>query len=213
MTHSMRKLKIERAPAPRGRQETIRILLVVLGVGVLTLWTYWQTLFFFSGQSQLQHASNGSIIMLRTVVPLWLACFFPALSLGLGLYTFTHRMPRNIFLSRVRQKPDHLTEAQSYMVLCTAICLFSVNYRILPIFPLVSGGLDQAGDMVIMTVVKQQAFIGILGMIVVFLQGWLVIRKKGGSRRNLLVLTASLSAVGLLIPWSGCLDLMMRPTL
>ena len=208
MDYSMRTMKIEQTPSPRGRQETIRILLVILGVGLLTLWTYWQTLFFFSGQTQLQHASNGASIMLRTVVPLWLASFFPALGLGLGLYTFTHRLPRNTSSSLTRPKKDYMTETQTYIMLCTAICLFSVNYRILPISPLVNGGVDPTSDLLIMTVVKQQAFIGVLGMVVVFLQAWWIIQKKGGRRWNLGLLAASLLVVGLLIPWSGCLGLM-----
>ena len=146
--------------------------------------------------------------MLRTVVPLWLACFFPALGLGLGLYTFTHRLPRNTSSSLTRPRKDYMTETQTYIMLCTAICLFSVNYRILPLFPLMNYGSDRISDSLIMTVVKQQAFIGVLGMVVVFLQAWWIIQKKGGSRWNLGLLAASLLVVGLLIPWSGCLGLM-----
>ena len=189
---------VERTLPPRGRQETFRILLVILGVGLLSLWTYWQTFFFFSGQSQLQQASNGASIMLRMVVPLWLACFFPALGLGLGLYTFTHRLPRNGSSFLTRPRKDYMTETQTYLMLCTAICLFSVNYRILPLFPMVSYGPD----------VVQLAFIGALGVVVVFLQAWWNIQKRGGSRRNLGLLAASLFVVGLFIPWSGCLNLM-----
>ena len=175
MDYSMRMMKVERTPSQRGRQETIRILLVILGVGLLTLWTYWQTLFFFSGQSQFQHASNGASIMLRTVVPLWLACFFPALGLGLGLYTFTHRLPRNASSSPARPRMDYMTETQMYIMLCTAICLFSVNYRILPLIPLMNYGSDRISDLLMtfpeeaaslwggMTIVEQQAFTGALG--------------------------------------------------
>ncbi len=204
----MRTTKTEQPPSPRGSRETFRIVLVVLGVGMLTLWTYWQTLFFFLGQSQLQHASNGANIMLQAIVPLWLACFFPALGLGLGLYTFTHRLPRNASSSLTRPRKDYMTETQTYIMLCTAICLFSVNYRILPLFPLMNYGSDRISDSLIMTVVKQQAFIGVLGMVVVFLQAWWIIQKKGGSRWNLGLLAASLLIVGLLIPWSECLGLM-----
>ena len=187
---------------------------------MLTLWTYWQTLFFFSGQSQLQHASNDASIMLRTIVPLWLACFFPALGLGLGLYTFTHRLPRNTSSSLTRPRKDYMTETQTYIMLCTAICLFSVNYRILPLFPLMNSGSDRITDLLMtfprgavslrgdMTILEQQAFIGALGVIIVFLQAWWIIQKKGGSRRNLGLLAASLLIVGMLIPWSECLGLM-----
>jgi len=59
-----------------------------------------------------------------------------------------------------------------------------------------------------MTVLEQQAFIGALGVVVVFLQAWWIIQKRGGSRRNLGLLAASLLIVGLLIPWSECLGLM-----
>lgn len=220
MNHSMRAIKTEQPPSPRGRHETFRIVLLVLGVGMLTLWTYWQTLFFFSSQGQLQHASNGASIMLRTVVPLWLACFFPALGLGLGLYTFTHRLPRNTSSSPARSRMDYMTETQTYIMLCTAICLFSLNYRILPLFPLMNYGSDRISDLLMtfpegaaslwgaMTIVEQQAFTGALGVVVVFLQAWGIIQKKGGSRRNLGLLAASLLVVGLLIPWSGCLGLM-----
>jgi hypothetical protein len=199
---------IERTLSPRGRKETFRILLVVLGVGLLSLWTYWQTFFFFSYQSPLQHASNEANIMLRAVIPLWLACFFPALGLGLGLYTYTHRLPRKTSSFPTQPRKDYMNETQTYLMLCTAICLFAVNYRILPISPLVNGGVDPTSDLLIMTVVKQQAFIGVLGMIVVFLQAWWIIQKRGGSRRNLGLLAGSLLIVGLLIPWSGCLSLM-----
>jgi hypothetical protein len=216
----MRTTKTEQPPSPRKSHETFRIVLVVLGVGTLTLWTYWQTLFFFSGQNQLQHASNGASIMLRAVVPLWLACFFPALGLGLGLYTFTHRLPRNASSSLTRPGKDYMTETQTYIMLCTAICLFSVNYRILPLFPLMNYGADRVTHLLItfpwgaanlwggMTVLGQQAFTGALGVVVVILQAWWVIQKRGGSRRTLGLLAASLLVVGLLIPWSGCLSLM-----
>ncbi len=216
----MRTTKTEQVPLSRGSRETFRIILVVLGVGILTLWTYWQTLFFFLSQSQLQHASNGANIMLRAVVPLWLACFFPALGLGLGLYAFTRRPARNTSSSLARPKKDYMTEAQTYLMLCTAICLFSVNYRILPLFPLMNYGSNQITDLLMIfpkgatnlwggvTVLKQQAFIGALGMVVVFLQAWWIIQKRGGSRRNLGLLTGSLLVVGLLIPWSGCLGRM-----
>lgn len=194
-----------------------RILLVILGVGLLSLWTYWQTFFFFS--IQLQHASYGSNIMLRTVVPLWLASFFPSLGLGLGLYTFTHRIPRiaSSFLTRPRK--DYMTETQTYLMLCTAVCLFSVNYRILPLFPLTSYGSDQVSELLMrfpdgaanlwvgIAIVEQQAFIGALGAVVVFLQAWWVIQRRGGSRRNLGLLSMSMFVVGLFIPWSGCLSL------
>ena len=207
------------APSPRRSRETFRIVLVVLGIGMLTLWTYWQTLFFFLGQSQLQHASDGTNTMLRAIVPLWLACFFPALGLGLGLYTFTHRLARNTSSSLTRPRKDYMTEAQTYIMLCTAICLFSVNYRILPLFPLMNYGSNRITDLLTrfpggaanlwggVTLVEQQAFIGALGMVVVFLQAWWIIQKRGGSRRNLGLLAASLLIVGLLIPWSGCLGL------
>jgi hypothetical protein len=216
----MRTTKTEQPPSPRKSHETFRIVLVVLGVGILTLWTYWQTLFFFSGQSQLQHASNGASIMLRTVVPLWLACFFPALGLGLGLYTFTHRLQRNASFSLTRSGKDYMTETQTYIMLCTAICLFSVNYRILPLFPLMNYEPDRVTDLLItfpggaanlrggLTVLEQQAFTGALGVVVVILQAWWIIQKRGGSRRNLGLLATSLLVVGLLIPWSGCLSLM-----
>ena len=220
MDYSTRIMKIERTPSPRGRQETFRILLVVLGVGMLTLWTYWQVLFFFSGQSQLQHASKGASIMLRTVVPLWLACFFPALGLGLGLYTFTHRIPRHTLSSLTRPGKDYITETQTYIMLCTAVCLFSVNYRILPLFPLMNYGSDRISELMMrfpegavnlwagVTILEQLAFTSALGVVVVFLQAWWVIQKRGGSRRNLGLLAASLFVVGLFIPWSGCLSLM-----
>jgi hypothetical protein len=158
--------------------------------------------------------------MLRAVVPLWLACFFPALGLGLGLYAFTHRPARNTSPSLARPKKDYMTEAQTYLMLCTAICLFSVNYRILPLFPLMNYGSNQITDLLRIfpegatnlwggvTVLKQQAFIGALGMVVVFLQAWWIIQKRGGSRRNIGLLTVSLLVVGLLIPWSGCLGRM-----
>ena len=179
-------------------------MLVVLGVGILNLWTYWQTLFFFSGPSQPQHASSGASIMLQTVIPLWLACFFPALGLGLALYTFTHRLPRNTLSSLTRPKKDYLTKTQTYIMLCTAICLFSVNYRILPLIPLMNYGSDQVTDLSMtfpggtedlwggISVLGQQAFTGALGVIVILLQAWWVIQKKGGSRRNLGLLAASL---------------------
>ena len=215
MGYSMGEMKNERTFSSRGRQETFRIVLVVLGVGLMTLWTYWQTLFFLSGQSQLQHASYGASIMLRTIVPLWLACFFPALGLGLGLYTFTHRLARSASSLFPRTKKDFITEAQTYMMLCTAVCLFSVNYRILPLFPLMNYGSNRISESQVIfsegaanLLIEQQAFIGALGVVVVFLQAWWIIQKRGGSRWNLGLLAASLCVVGLLITWSGCLGLM-----
>ncbi len=186
---------------------------------MLTLWAYWQTLFFFSGQNQLPNSSSGANIMLGAIVPLWLACFFPALGLGLGLYTFTHRLPRNISSSLIRSRKDYMTETQTYIMLCIAICLFSVNYRILPLFPLINYGSDRFTNLLMtfpgseaslwggMTILEQQAFIGALGVVVVFLQAWWIIQKRGGSRLNLGLLTASLLVVGLVIPWSGYLSL------
>ena len=215
----MRTTKSKQSLSTPGRRETLRIVLVVLGVGILTLWTYWQTLFFLSGQSQIQHASNEASMMLQALVPLWLACFFSALSLGLGLYTFTHRLPRKISSPLTRPRKDYMTETRTYIMLCTAICLFSVNYRILPLFPLMNYRSDRTTDLLMtfpgrdaslwggMTVFQQQAFIGVLGVVVVFLQAWWLIQKRGGSRRNLGLLTASLLVVGLVIPWSGCLSL------
>ena len=158
--------------------------------------------------------------MLRAIVPLWLACFFPALGLGLGLYTFTHRLPRNTTSFLTRPRKDYMTETQTYIMLCTAICLFSVNYRILPLFPLMNYGSDRITDLLMtspagaenlwrgVTILKQQAFIGALGVVVVFLQAWWIIQKRGGSRWNLGLLAASLFVVGLFIPWSGCWNLM-----
>ena len=216
----MRTTKTKQPFSPPGNRETFRIVLVVLGVGILTLWTFWQILFFFSGQSQFQHASHGTSMMLRVIVPLWLACFFPALSLGIGLYTFTHRLPRNTSSSFTRPRKDYMTETQTYIMLCTAICLFSVNYRILPLFPLMNYRSDRITDLLMtfpgreaslwggMTVLDQQALIGALGVVVVFLQAWWLIQKRGGSRRNLGLLAASLLVVGLFTPWSGCLSLM-----
>ncbi len=215
----MRKKRTEQSPSPPGSRETFRIVLVVLGVGMLTLWAYWQTLFFFSGQNQLPNSSSGANIMLGAIVPLWLACFFPALGLGLGLYTFTHRLPRNISSSLIRSRKDYMTETQTYIMLCIAICLFSVNYRILPLFPLINYGSDRFTNLLMtfpgseaslwggMTILEQQAFIGALGVVVVFLQAWWIIQKRGGSRLNLGLLTASLLVVGLVIPWSGYLSL------
>lgn len=222
MDHSMSTIRIEQFPLPPRSRETFRIMWVVLGVGLLTLWTYWQTLFFLSGQSQLQHAFYGANIMLRMMVPLWLACFFPALGLGLGLYTFTHRLPRSTPSSFVRSKKDFITETQTYMMLCTAICLFLVNYRILPLFPLMNYGSNRVSESLMkfsggsanlwegMSVIEQQTFIGALGVVDVFLQGWWIIQKRGGSRWNLGLLAASLLVVGLLIAWSGCLGIMPR---
>jgi hypothetical protein len=212
-------MEIERTLSPRGRQETFRILLVILGVGLLTLWTYWQILFFFCGQIQIQQASNGSSIMLRTIVPLWLACFFPALGLGLGLYTYTHHLPRNASLFFTRRRKDYMTETQTYLMLCTAVCLFSVNYRILPLSPLINYGSDQIYELLMgspeggtnlwggMTLLEQQAFTAALGAVIVFLQAWWIIQKRGGNRRNLGLLAGSLFFAGLLILWSGALDL------
>ncbi len=204
-----------------GSREMFRIVLVVLGIGILTLWTYWQTLFFFLDQSQLHHASNETNTILRAIiVPLWLACFFPALGLGLGLYTFTHRLVRNTSSFLRRPRKDYMTESQTYIILCTAICLFSVNYRILPLIPLMNYGSNRATDLLMtftggaanlwggVTVMEQQTFIGALGMVVVFLQAWWIIQKRGGSRWNLGLLAVSLLVVGLFIPWSGCLGLM-----
>lgn len=236
MNYSMRIMKTERTASPQGRHETFRILLVILGVGLLTLWTYWQILFFFSGLSPLQDVSNGADIIAGIVVALWLACFFPALGLGLGLYAFTHRLPRNTPLSVTRPMKVNrtMTDTQTYVMLLTAICLFLVNYRILPIFPLINYGSYRFSELLIalpkgasnvwkgvpnlwegainmrggMTVLKQHALTGALGVLVVFLQAWLVLQKKGVSRRNLGLLAASLLVVGLVIPWSGCLGLL-----
>ena len=113
-----------------------------------------------------------------------------------------------------------MTETQTYIMLCTAVCLFSVNYRILPLFPLMNYGSDGVSELLMtfphgaanlwggVTVLQQQAFTGALGVIVVFLQAWWVIPKRGGSRRYLGLLAGSLFVVGLFIPWFGCLNLM-----
>jgi len=236
MDCSAKIIKSDRSSSPQGRQETFRIMLVIPGVGLLSLWTYWQILFFFSGLSPLTHVSGGADMLARMMVFLWLACFFPALGLGLGVYAFTCRLPRNTPLSLPRPIKVFrtMTDTQTYIMLLTAICLFWVNYRILPIYPLTNYGFVRSSELLIafpegpatllkgvpnlwagavdpwggISVLKQHALTGALGVLVVFLQAWFVLQKKGVRRRNLGLLTASLLAAGVLMPWSGCLGLM-----
>ena len=174
--------------------------------------------------------------MAGIIVHLWLASFFPALGLGLGLYAFTYRLPRNTPLTVTRPVKVYRTmiDTQTYIMLITAICLFLVNYRILPIFPAISYGFIRSSELLIafpegasnlwkgvpdlweeatnlwggITILKQLALTGALGVLVVFLQAWFVLQKKGVSRRNLCLLAAFLLVVGLIIPWSGCLGLL-----
>lgn len=134
MNSSMKIMKTERTSSPQGRRETLRILFVILGVGLLTPWTYWQIRFFFSDLSPLQYVSNGPDIIAGIVVPLWMACFFPALGLGLGFYAFTYRLSRDTPLSVTRSVKVYrtMTDTQTYVMLLTAICLFLVNYSLSP---------------------------------------------------------------------------------
>ena len=220
MNYSIGIMKTERTPLQQGRHEMFRIIFVILGVGLLSLWTYWQILFFFSGLSPLPPASNGADIMAGIIVHLWLASFFPALGLGLGLYAFTYRLPRNTPLTVTRPLKVYrtMTDTQTYIMLITAICLFLVNYRILPIFPAISYGFIRFSELLIafpegasnvwkgvpdlweeatnlwggITILKQLALTGALGVLVVFLQAWFVLQKKGVSRRNLCLLAAFL---------------------
>jgi biopolymer transport protein ExbD len=209
---------VHRIAAPKWWHEPIRIGLTVAWVGALTLWTYMHVFFYFSGNPWWQTALEQASTTLRSAKPLWFAAFLPAFAFGLAWYTFSHTLGFQPSRSPIRCGLDRLTISQNYMTFCLAICLFLVNYRMLPVMSVMDDGAHRVSDALVpfhgedcfgtrwFATVEIHVIVGALGLAVIFLRSWGILSRLGRSRANLSALTLALLAAGVLVPWSGFLD-------
>jgi biopolymer transport protein ExbD len=203
--------------------ELIRIGLTAAWVATLTLWSYYQGLWFYSGVGWRTHALRDASVFLRTIDPMWWVCFFSALAFGVGFYTFAHRPQRG---GARTPSPYGLTRFATYqapMTLCLGICVYLLNWRVLPLLPLTTSGVDRASPLLLQfewasvdmgrvpLALELQLLIAALGAGVVFLQAWSLVPRLGGSRLRLVLLVTIMLAVGSWVPMSGLLRELHSP--
>lgn len=208
---------VAQRPTARGWHEPVRNALIVIWVSILTLWMYHQALFFYCYPRLSQSTLEAANMVRRTVMPLWLACFLPALAVGLAVYAWSQRPLRDRLGSGVHCGLERLRAAQSHMTLCVALCLFVLNWRILYSTPMADAGWNRIGEPLTVFhwgrtvrwqgvgVLELQACIAAVAVGAMFLRAWELVRPDRGRRRNLLVLFLALSAAGLLAPTTGIL--------
>ncbi len=206
----------------RRLHEPIRFGTAFLWVGLLSLWTFYQGLWFYSFRPSFSSSLSTASAILRTVRPLWFASFFPSLAFGIAWYVFSHR------LSSFRTTPvtcgiDRLTISQTYASLCVAICAFTFNYRILPMLPLCTSGGDRASEHLltltwtsaewvpVSPVLEQQVLVGCLAAALIAVQAWGLLPRLGGNRRRLATLVGLLLIGGFGVPWFGLLETLPSP--
>jgi hypothetical protein len=208
---------------PRPWHEPVRITLTVLWIAALSLWLYYQTLFLYGCPRPYIDSATTASIALRTNLPLWLACFFPALAAGLGWYVFSHRIcaPRS---SPLEIQRNRLAILNAHFSFCTGCCTFLLAFRILPIMPLATDGYERATAALrqfhwgpddslshMDPVLERWVWVAALAVALVITQGWSVVGRMQGRRRHLVLVSSAMLLVGLIVPVVGVHDVVPLP--
>ena len=216
-------MRIATSSRARPWHEPVRIALTVLWVAALTLWLYYQTLYLYACPRSYIDSATTASIALRTNLPLWLGCFFPALAAGLGWYVFSHRI-HAARSSPVEVQRDRLAILNAHFSFCTGCCTFLLAFRILPIMPLATDGYERAtaalrqfhwgADASLLhmdPVLGRWVWVAALAVALVIAQGWSVVGRMHGSGLHLLLLSSALLLVGLIVPVVGVHHLVPLP--
>ena len=197
-----------------GWQEPVRLALTTLWIATLSLFTFYQGLWFFYASSWSDNSLSRVSVFANSIRPLWYMSFFPAVAFGLAWHAFSYRLlappPTGL-----RSGFQRLERIRTYGGLCVGICAFTFNYRILPVFPLLTDGVERQSSRLFSFVYgpidwfplgrsfELQAFVGILAAAFVGTQTWGLLPRARKTRLRFAAFIVLLLAAGLITPGFG----------
>lgn len=210
---------------PRPVRGWLRTTLTIIWVVILSLWMFYQSAAIYvmtmehsfdvgAGANALTAASA----LLRTLQPLWLALFLPALAtvLAWNLFSFRHT---------IEQQPgvNRRTLAELNGTLCVALFGCLLNHRIMPLGAMVTSAGDRISNELLSTFsdpygtwsstpwVEGMAACGALLLLVVLARAWSLLPRIGGSRRVFFTLASGLLIAGLAVSDASILVRLVLP--
>ena len=198
---------------PRPIRGWLRTTLTIVWVVILSMWMFYHSAAIYLvamdhsfDVGAAANALTAASALLRTLQPLWLAFFLPALATGLAWYLFSFR-------HAIEKQPGvkRRTLAELYGTLCIAMFGSLLSHRLISIVPLLTSGGDRISDVLASTFsdpwstwsstpwIEQMAICGALLLLIVLVRAWSLLPRIGETRRAFFTLAGVLLTVGLVV--------------